>query len=57
MATLFRKKDKDMVELTRNLTDWKSLSLKVKARGAPLVYALENAKFVENALKARRPLR
>ena len=57
MATVFRKKDNEMVELTSNLTHWKSLSLKVKARGASLVFALENAKFVENALKVGRYLR
>ena len=57
MSTVFRNKDKEMVELTRNLTDWKSLSINVKTKGAPVVFALENAKFVENALKVGRSLR
>ena len=46
-----------MIEITRNLTDWKTLALKVKARGSPLVYALENEKFVENSKKVARSLR
>ena len=57
MSTVFRNKDKEMVELTRNLTDWKSLSINVKTKGAPVVFALENAKFVENVLKVGRSLR
>ena len=40
-----------MIEITRNLTDWKTLALKVKARGSPLVYALENEFFLETPKK------
>ena len=50
------KKNKEMIEITRNLTDWKTLALKVKARGSPLFYALENEKFVENSKKVARSL-
>ena len=46
-----------MIEITRNLTDWKTLALKVKARGSPLVYALEIFFFFENSKKVARSLR
>ena len=36
MTEVLRGKDKELIEIIRNLTDWKTLALKVKARGSPL---------------------
>jgi hypothetical protein len=57
MKEVFRKEDKEAVELTRILTDWKTLAVKVKARGSPLIYALEKSKMVEASKKVCRALR
>ena len=48
---------KKIVVLTRNLTDWKTWALKIQARGAPVFYALENSKYVENLKKVGRSLK
>ena len=40
LTDMFREKNKEIIEVTRNLTDWKLLALQVKARGSPLLYLL-----------------
>ena len=36
LTEVLRGKDKELIEIIRNRTDWKTLALKVKAMGSPL---------------------
>ena len=41
LSIVYTASDKKCIEASRRVTDWGSIAIKMKIRGAPLVYVLE----------------
>ena len=57
LSTVFDTKDRECIEISRCVTDWGALAIKLQTRSVPLIYTLENVNFVESCKKIDRNLR
>ena len=57
LKDVFREEDIRMIGITRPLTDWTGLAMKIKDRTLPIVYALEKSTFADNCKKVCRSVK
>ena len=57
LSTVFQTKDRECVEQSRTLADWKSMAINLKEKSPALLFSLENVKFVATARQMDRNLR
>ena len=56
LSTVFQTKDRECVEQSRTLADWKSMAINLKEKSPAFLFSLENVKFVATARQMDRNL-